>query len=128
MRRVPHKLDSTLWAGWMLRSPDASVYFAGDTAYGSVFADIRDRSGPVDLALVPIGAYEPRWFQAPFHTTPEEAALIAETLGAETAVGIHWGTFALSEEPPVEQKQRFRAASADVSRRALRVGETLILR
>ncbi len=128
-RRPPHRLDSKLWVGWVVRSRGTAVYFSGDTAFGTIFEEIRRRAGPVDLALVPIGSYTPRSLQGRFHTNPEEAAEIARILGARTAIGIHWGTFPLSGEPPTEQKARFLAASGGgVSTHALSVGETLVLR
>jgi N-acyl-phosphatidylethanolamine-hydrolysing phospholipase D len=78
---------------------------------------------------VPIGAYAPRRLEAPFHVDPEQAAEIARIVGADIAIGIHWGTFALSEEAPVEQRARFLAASGrGVIARVPRVGETIILR
>jgi L-ascorbate metabolism protein UlaG (beta-lactamase superfamily) len=129
VRRLPYEGDSMLWAGWILRSGDTAVYFAGDTGFGTIFEEIRRRSGSVDLALVPIGAWSPRWFQAPFHVDPDEAAQIARITGAATAIGVHWGTFALSEEAPVEQRRRFLAAGGNgLETRAPRVGETVVVR
>ncbi len=109
-----------LWAGWILEAGSTRVYFAGDTGFGSVFADIRRRSGPVDVALVPIGAWSPRRFEEPFHVSPAQALEIAGILGAHAAVGIHWGTFPLSEEAPVEQRRRFLTAATMTFRRSYR--------
>jgi len=129
VRRPPYGLNSMLWAGWILEVDGTRVYFAGDTGFGSVFADIRRRSGPVDVALVPIGAWSPRWFQESFHVSPDQALEIAGILGARTAIGIHWGTFPLSEEAPIEQRRRFLAAAGHGVRAIVpRIGETLILR
>lgn len=128
MRRPPEPRDSAHWGGWIVRQGRHSLYFAGDTGFGPVFADVRQRSGPVDFALVPIGAYAPRRLEAPFHVSPEEAAAIARMLGARVAIGVHWGTFPLSEEAPVEQRSRFLAAADQtLSTKALRIGETLVL-
>jgi len=128
VRRPPGPADSSHWGGWILTYRGTRLYFAGDTGFGSVFGDIRRRSGPVDFALVPIGAYRPRTLEAPFHVDPEEAAEIARILGARVALGIHWGTFALSEEPPTEQRERFLAASGrGLATRVPRVGETIVL-
>lgn len=128
-RRTPHRRNSMLWAGWILRAGGDSLYFAGDTGFGSLMTEMAGREAPVDVALVPIGAWSPRWFQAPFHVDPEEAVRLAQLIGARTAIGIHWGTFALSEEAPTEQKQRFLAARAGrVEVIAPRIGETVIVR
>ncbi|MCB1487066.1 MAG: MBL fold metallo-hydrolase [Bauldia sp.] len=124
VRRPPYGLNAMSWSGWILSADGNRVYFAGDTGYGSIFEEIRRRTGPVDVALVPIGAWSPRWFQEPFHVDPEQAARIAHIMGAGTAIGIHWGTFPLSEEAPTEQRRRFMAAGGT----APRIGETLILR
>ncbi|MGH6923176.1 MAG: MBL fold metallo-hydrolase [Propylenella sp.] len=129
LRRPLLQLNAMLWGGYVLRHRGSALYFAGDTGFDTFFQDMRRRVGPVDVALVPIGAYEPRDLQKDFHTTPEEAAEIGRTLGARIAIGVHWGTFPLSADAPVEQKSRFLAATGrGVSTRTLRVGETLVLR
>jgi L-ascorbate metabolism protein UlaG (beta-lactamase superfamily) len=89
-----------LWCGFMLSSPGGSVYFAGDTGYGNgrIFQDVRQRVGRPDLALIPIGAYAPRWFMSAQHTDPAEAVQILENLEAARAIGIHWGVFQLTDE------------------------------
>lgn len=95
-----------LWSGFMLRTAGGSAYFAGDTGYGDgqIFREVRRRIARPDLALIPIGAYEPRWFMSPQHTDPNEAVQILQDLEAARAVGIHWGVFQLTnerrEEPP----------------------------
>ena len=128
MRRPPEPRNSAHWGGWIVRHGSHSLYFAGDTGFGPIFAEMRQRSGPVDFALVPIGAYAPRRLEAPYHVSPEEAAEIARTLGARVALGVHWGTFPLSEEAPVEQRARFLAAGDRMlSTRVPRVGETVVL-
>lgn len=129
VRRPPYKRNTMLWAGWILQAGDDRLYFAGDTGFGSVFEQIRERSGAVDVALVPIGAWSPRWFQAPFHVAPEEAVDVAAIMGARTAIGIHWGTFPLSEDSPIETGDRFAAAAGDgVTPLVPKVGETFVLR
>jgi L-ascorbate metabolism protein UlaG (beta-lactamase superfamily) len=89
-----------LWSGFMLSTSGGNVYFAGDTAYGDgrIFRQMRQRSGRPDLALIPIGAYAPRWFMSTQHTDPNEAVQIMEDLEAARAVGIHWGVFQLTDE------------------------------
>lgn len=90
-----------LWCGFMLSTAAGRVHFAGDTGYGDgrIFREARRRIGRPDLALIPIGAYAPRWFMSPQHTNPTEAVQILEDLEAARAVGIHWGVFQLTNEP-----------------------------
>jgi L-ascorbate metabolism protein UlaG (beta-lactamase superfamily) len=94
--------DRTLWCGYVIEGPSGAVYFAGDTAAGSHFAEVRERFGGVRLALLPIGAFLPRWFMRPVHVSPEEAVAAHETLGAVTSVAIHFGTFPLGDDGETE--------------------------
>src|SRR6185369_15298182 len=73
--------------------------FAGDSGYGPFFRDIRQRLGPVDLAMLPIGAYEPRWFMKDIHMNPAEAVQAHLDLDATHSLGMHFGTFQLTPEP-----------------------------
>ena len=103
--------DQTRALGYYLRAGRAgSVYFAGDTAYGPVFKQIRAAYGAPDVALVPIGAYEPHEATRYVHASPEEAMRVAGDLGAKVAIGMHWGTFPLSGEPVFEPARRFLRA------------------
>jgi L-ascorbate metabolism protein UlaG (beta-lactamase superfamily) len=97
--RWPTDVRMALWSGHRLSTPAGTIWFAGDTGYGDgeFFAQIR-ALGPPDLALIPIGAYEPRWFMAAQHVNPEEAVRIFQDVGAVQALGIHWGTFQLTDE------------------------------
>jgi len=90
--------NRTLWCGYMIERQGRLVYFAGDTAFGSHFAGIREEFGQPDVALLPIGAYEPRWFMSPVHMGPDEAAKAHEILGAKISIAIHHGTFQLADE------------------------------
>jgi L-ascorbate metabolism protein UlaG (beta-lactamase superfamily) len=96
--RTPFDRNRALWAGFVLHVGAARVYFAGDTAYGSFFDDVRRQLGPIDLALLPIGAYEPRWFMQFVHMNPAEAVQAHIDVGAATSVGMHFGTFQLTTE------------------------------
>ena len=91
---------------------DGIVYFAGDTAFGDHFAQIRERFGSPRLALLPIGAYEPRWFMSPVHMAPEEAVQAHQILAAETSIAIHHGTFQLADEGIDTPRQRLRELRA----------------
>ena len=92
--------NRALWTGFVLQGLGASVFFAGDTGFdgGRPFRRVAERHGPVDLALLPIGAYEPRWFMAAQHMNPDEAVQGLALLGARRALGYHWGTFPLTNE------------------------------
>ncbi|WP_281856277.1 MBL fold metallo-hydrolase [Litoreibacter halocynthiae] len=89
-----------LWSGYWIDCPEAQIWFAGDTGYGDgkIFHDIRSRFGSPDIALIPIGAYEPRWFMSNQHVAPEESVRIFRDVGAKQALGFHWGTFQLTHE------------------------------
>jgi L-ascorbate metabolism protein UlaG (beta-lactamase superfamily) len=103
--------QKTLWVSYVIEGVAARVYFAGDTGYGPHFRSTRRRYGRFDLALLPIGAYKPRWFMESLHLSPDEAVLAHQELGARNSVGIHFGTFRLSEEgqdDPVAELTRAR--------------------
>lgn len=108
--------DSTLWAGFAIAAGGWRVLFGGDTGYHPEFAEIGRRLGPFDLALLPIGAYEPRWFMRPVHMNAEEAVCAAIDLGtgagadAPALLATHWGTFRLTDEPMDEPPRRARDA------------------
>ncbi|WP_164084714.1 MBL fold metallo-hydrolase [Alteromonas flava] len=98
---------ATLWASWGLVFSDFTLWFAGDTGYHSeLFKPIGTQLGVIDLALIPIGAYAPRWFMQDYHVNPEEAVKIHDDIGAKQSIGMHWGTFPLTAEPPIEPQQR----------------------
>jgi L-ascorbate metabolism protein UlaG (beta-lactamase superfamily) len=103
-----------LWSGFWIESPRARIWFAGDTGYGdgAIFRDIRARYGAPQIALIPIGAYAPRWFMSAQHVAPEEAVQIFTDIGADQALGLHWGTFQLTDEPREEPKAILQAALA----------------
>ncbi|NDV50563.1 hypothetical protein G0D83_13265 [Yangia sp. PrR003] len=96
-----------LWSGFWIKTPRESIWFAGDTGYGdgAIFQSLRARYGAPDIALIPIGAYEPRWFMAPQHVAPEESVQIFNDIGAGQALGFHWGTFQLTDEPRDEPSE-----------------------
>lgn len=82
----------------MLETGGPRIFFAGDTAYARVFRDVRQRLGPIDLALLPIGAYEPRWFMQAVHMNPAEAVQAHLDLEASESIGMHFGTFQMTTE------------------------------
>ncbi len=103
-----------LWCGHFIESPTRTIWFAGDTGYGdgAIFRDIRARHGAPDVALIPIGAYEPRWFMGAQHVDPAEALRMMHDVGAGRALGIHWGTFQLTDEPRDEPAKGLSSALA----------------
>jgi len=103
--------NKTLWAGWGVTSPDMNIFFAGDSGYFSGFKKIGKKDGPFDIALVPIGAYEPNRSFHVVHMNPKEAIQTAIDLKAKRAVGMHWGTFPLSIEHPKSGKELFLQAA-----------------
>jgi len=103
--------NETLWASFAIESDDGHLWFSGDTAYGAVFKEIGDRYGPFDLALIGIGAYEPREIMKSSHATPEEAVQIGLDVRADAVVGMHWGTVKLTPEDPFEAGPRFQGAA-----------------
>ncbi len=108
--------NETLWGGWVVKTPagaahPVSVYFAGDTGYSNDFKRIGAAFGCVDLALIPVGAYEPRWFMGPQHVDPQQAVQIFEDMHAKKAIGIHWGTFELTDEALDEPPQKLAEAT-----------------
>jgi L-ascorbate metabolism protein UlaG (beta-lactamase superfamily) len=96
--RTPFDRNRALWGGFVVSCAGARVYVAGDTAYGPFFRDIGERLGPIDLACLPIGAYEPRWFMQAVHMDPAEAVQAHVDLAAARSVAMHYGTFQLTSE------------------------------
>jgi N-acyl-phosphatidylethanolamine-hydrolysing phospholipase D len=129
---------STLWGGWAVFAPDLHLFFTGDTGYSRDFTRIRERFAPrqrpgpgggFDIALIAVGAYEPRWFMADQHVNPAEAVQIHLDVAARRSLGIHWGTFALTDEsldtPPLHLAQARRDKGvADEDFFVVAIGET----
>jgi N-acyl-phosphatidylethanolamine-hydrolysing phospholipase D len=117
---------ATLWGGFAVFAPDCHMFFAGDTGYLRDFRDLRARvadrqaaeaGGGFDIALLPIGAYEPRWFMDNQHVNPAEAVKIHRDIAAKRSLGVHWGTFELTDEaldePPRALAREAAAAGLD---------------
>lgn len=101
--------DRTLWGAWVVRGPHSSAYFAGDSGYCSAFKEVGEAFPGLDVTLMPIGAYEPRWFMAPVHVDPPQAGQAFLDCGARTMLPIHWGTFRLADETIDEPPRAMRA-------------------
>lgn len=108
--RTPFDRNRGHWCGWRIDGGGFSLWHAGDSGYGPFFTEIGERLGPVDFGMIPIGAYAPRWFMEPMHMTPEEAVRVFRETGCRRAVGMHWGTFRLTDEPLGEPPLRLAAA------------------
>ncbi|MGM0558663.1 MAG: MBL fold metallo-hydrolase [Myxococcota bacterium] len=117
--------DETLWGGFVIEGTRGPVYFAGDTGFGDHFAEIREQFGPVELAILPIGAYQPRWFMSPVHIDPAEAVRAHELLGARRSFGIHWGTFPMADDGVLDPVRDLGDALGD--RPDIEDGEFLLL-
>lgn len=98
--------NRSLWCGWIIESSHLRIWFSGDTGYTAGLADIALFKGPLDAALIPIGAYSPRWFMSNHHMDPQQAVKLWQQLGRPFTVPIHWGVFELADEsldmPPQE--------------------------
>lgn len=137
--RTPFDRDSTLWAGWSVEAHGRRLYFVGDSGLHPAFGEIGRRLGALDVVLMPIGAYEPRWFMRPVHLDPGEAVIAFDQLTAAhpaqatVMVAMHWGTFLLTDEPPDEPPRRAADAWGATGRPAERLwvlapGETRTIR
>lgn len=127
--RTPFDRNRTLWGGWVIRTDRFSFYFAGDTGYSSDFRAIGERFGGFDVAAIPVGAYLPRWFMKDQHVDPDEAVQIHRDVKSRWSIGIHWGSFELTDEPldaPIGElaEARRRYGIADDAFTLLRHGET----
>ena len=105
--------DKTLWSGFALKTAKGSIYYSGDTGYGEFFHQISERIGPVRLAFLAIGAYKPRWFMAPIHTSPEDAVNIHQILNSPKSIGMHFGTFPLADDGQSDPATDLKIALGD---------------
>jgi len=121
--------NRSAWGGFVVQGGGTTIYHAGDTGWFEGFREISRRFPVIDLALLPIGAYEPAWFMGAHHLNPEEAIEARDVLGAKAWVPMHWGAFQLTDEALCEPVVRLRRAWALRPREArlhvLSVGETL---
>ena len=131
-RRGLFDMNAALWGGFVIEGSSAAVYHAGDTALFDGFREIGAAFPGLDAALLPIGAYDPAWFMEKQHLNPEQAIRAFQALGARTLVGMHWGTFKLTDEPLDEpprrlEEERRRLGIPPQRVRVLAVGESLEL-
>lgn len=124
--------NKTLWASFGFQDNNFNIWFSGDTATGEVFKQIGDKAGPFDMAIIGIGAYEPRNFMRSVHASPEDAIDMAINLKAKKTIGMHWGSIMLTPEDPFEPPKRFKQAAEDQdygehNAIIMKVGETMKL-
>jgi L-ascorbate metabolism protein UlaG (beta-lactamase superfamily) len=108
-RRTPWDMNTSHWGGWVISCGDARLYFAGDSGYWGGIKEIGERFPGIDVALLPIGAYEPEWFMRDSHMSPEEAVQAFTDIGAGAFVPMHYGTFRLADDTPREALDRLTA-------------------
>ena len=137
--RSPWDRRATLWCGWMIdtggEAGELRLFFAGDTAFRAPLFELLRGTPPrrqIDLALLPIGAYRPRWFKRDVHMDAREAVEAHRALGARRSLGMHWGTFQLTDEPVGEPprllaKARREAGLADAEFTLPKLGETILI-
>jgi L-ascorbate metabolism protein UlaG (beta-lactamase superfamily) len=107
--RMPWDRNDNLWGGFVLSAPEGTAYHSGDTGFFEGFGEIARRMGAIDWAMLPIGAYAPRWFMEPQHMDPSDAGKAFDLLSAKNLLAMHWGTFHLTDEPLHEPSERMRA-------------------
>ena len=119
-RRGLRDTNETLWGSFLIESPEGSIYFAGDSAYGAHFRHVYEQYGAPRVSLLPIGAYEPRWFMRRMHMNPDEAVRAHLDLHSRSSIGIHFGLIdnaGESYEAPtndlVEARRAYGVAAAD---------------
>jgi L-ascorbate metabolism protein UlaG (beta-lactamase superfamily) len=122
--------SESLWGSWAILHPKFRFWFSGDLGYSKDTVDIGALIGPIDLAAVAIGAYEPRWFMKGAHLNPAEAVQVMKDVKAKKSLAIHWGTFeGLTDEPLDQPPKDLKAALAasgvaETDFRVLKIGET----
>jgi L-ascorbate metabolism protein UlaG (beta-lactamase superfamily) len=110
-KRTPFDTNRRLWGSWLVESANRKIYFAGDSGYFPGFAEYGRKFGPMDAALLPIGAYEPRWFMSVYHMDPAEAVLAFKELRAKVFIPQQWGVFDLTDEPMDLPPKDYRKAA-----------------
>ena len=129
-KRTLWDTNKTLWGGWVIEGGGLRIVHTGDLGFSKDARDIGERLGPFDLALIPIGAYAPRWFMKNYHVDVPEAIQVRADLRAARAIGMHWGTFEHltdepMDEPPAELARRREAAGLAIEQfDVMKIGET----
>lgn len=120
-RRGARDMNKVLWGSFVLKTPQIRLYFAGDTAMDSHFEEIEELLGPMDVCLMPVGAYKPAFMMSKSHMNPHEAVKAFNYLRGGTFIPMHYGTFDLSDEPAGEPVRVLRQISAGGMLQGLRI-------
>ena len=104
--------NKTLWCGWVIEGSNFKTFFCGDTGYSKDFINIKEKFNYMDLSLIPIGAYAPRWFMKDHHCNVEEAIQIHKDIKSKYSIAMHWGTFQLTDEPMEEPPKLLKSLSS----------------
>jgi len=127
-RRRGNDYNRVLWGSFLIQTETATIYFGGDSGYSRHFQDIYQLFGSIDMAILPIAAYSPRWFMKSSHINPEEAMRAAfKDLKAKKMIPMHYGTFDLSDEPMAEPEKRLRQISTEKEVTFINIGEKYLL-
>jgi L-ascorbate metabolism protein UlaG (beta-lactamase superfamily) len=102
--------NKTLWCGYVLHSSIGNIYLAGDTGYGNFVNEIYDTFGPMEVSIIPIGAYKPRWFMHAIHVSPDEAVQIHKDVRSQISFPMHFGTFPLADDGMYEPIECLKVA------------------
>jgi L-ascorbate metabolism protein UlaG (beta-lactamase superfamily) len=128
-RRGIADANDSMWGGYVITGEGKRIYHSGDTAYFDGFTEIGERLGPIDVALLPIGAYDPQWFMRKQHMNPEDAVQAFRDMKAKRMLAMHWGTFQLTDEwlgePPLRLRNALLNASDERRVEVLKIGETV---
>ena len=126
-------VNKALWSGWVMQTDidkplsTKTVYFMGDTGYCASLKKITDKFKQIDLALIPIGAYAPRWFMQSQHIDPQQAVQLYDELNCQSAIAVHWGAFELADEPLDEPPTLLNSLKKDRAFYILKIGDSLAI-
>lgn len=126
-RRGIFDTNKSLWCGWIIQANQKTVYFMGDSGYSPILQEIKQHFPSIDLGLIPIGAYAPRWFMHQQHIDPKQAIQLFDELNCKKAIGIHWGAFELADEPLDEPPELLTSLRNQRPFYALKMGESILI-
>ena len=130
-RRGLFDMNTVLWGGFIIKTKEQTLYFAGDTGFNGHFEEIQETFGPLDICIMPVGAYKPSFLMQKSHLNPHEAVRAYNVLRGGTFIPMHYGTFDLSDEPasePVRLLEQIAAAGLISGLKLPAIGEPLLLR